>query len=106
MMPRGSKQTYSECGTGTSLAVQWLGLHALTVKGPVSIPCWGTKILHAMQHSQKKKTKKDLVNLGTSLAVQWLRLRASTAGGAGSIPGQGTKIPHAVWLGQKKTKRI
>ena len=42
---------------GTSLAVQWLGLHASTAGGSGSIPGRGTKILHAAQHSQKKKKK-------------------------------------------------
>ena len=41
-------------GCGTSLAVQWLGLHALTAKGPSSILDWGTKISQAMLHGQKK----------------------------------------------------
>ena len=40
---------------GTSLAVQWLGLRASTAGGTNSIPGQGTKIPHAMQHSQKKK---------------------------------------------------
>ena len=31
-----------------SLAVQWLGLHAFTAKGPSSIPGWGTKIPQAV----------------------------------------------------------
>ena len=39
--------------TGNSLAIQWLGLHALTAKG--SSPGWGTKIPHVARHSQKKK---------------------------------------------------
>ena len=29
---------------GNSLVVQWLGLCALTAKGPGSIPGWGTEI--------------------------------------------------------------
>ena len=37
--------------SGTSLAVQWLGLCAFTTKGSDSIPGWGTKIL---QCGQKK----------------------------------------------------
>ena len=40
---------------GTSLAVQWLRVHASTVGGTGSIPGWGTKIPHAAGHSQKKK---------------------------------------------------
>ena len=42
-------------GLGNSLAVQWLGLRASTAGGKDSIPGWGTKILHAAQHSQKNK---------------------------------------------------
>ena len=42
---------------GNSLGVQWLGLQASTAGGPGSIPGQGTKILHAPQHSQKKKKK-------------------------------------------------
>ena len=38
------------------LAVQWLGLHTLTAKGPGSIPGRGTKIPQAMRHGQKKRT--------------------------------------------------
>ena len=33
---------------GTSLVVQWLGLHASTAGGQGSIPGWGTKIPHAL----------------------------------------------------------
>ena len=40
------------------MAVQWLGLRALTVKDLGSIPVQGTKILHAARCSQKKKKKK------------------------------------------------
>ena len=38
-----------------SLAVQWLGLHASTAGGTVSIPGQGTKIMHAMGCGKKKK---------------------------------------------------
>ena len=38
---------------GTSLAVQWLGLHGLTAEGPGSIPGWGTKIPQAARHGLK-----------------------------------------------------
>ena len=34
---------------GTSLVVQWLGVHASTTGGTGSIPGQGTKILHATQ---------------------------------------------------------
>ena len=40
---------------GTSLAVQWLKLHASTAGDVGLIPSWGTKIPHAMRHGQKKK---------------------------------------------------
>ena len=39
---------------GNYLVVQWLGLCHLTAKDMGLIPCWGTKILQATQHSQKK----------------------------------------------------
>ena len=42
---------------GNSLAVQWLGLHAFTIVGPVLIPGQGTKIPQAMCCGQKKKKK-------------------------------------------------
>ena len=45
--------------SGTSLAVQWLRLHASTAGGAGSIPGWGTKILHAVRRGQKKKEKKS-----------------------------------------------
>ena len=40
--------------TGTSLAIQWLGFHAPRAGDTSSIPDRGTKIPHAMQHSQIK----------------------------------------------------
>lgn len=40
---------------GSSLAVQRLGLHAITPEGMVSIPGRGTSILHAAWRSKKKK---------------------------------------------------
>ena len=43
---------------GTSLEAQWLRLHASTAGGVGSIPGWGTKIPHVMQHGQNK-TKKN-----------------------------------------------
>ena len=39
----------------TSLAVQWLRLHATTAGGTGSIPGQGTKIPHATWQGQKKK---------------------------------------------------
>ena len=42
---------------GTSLAVQWLGLHASNAGSVGSIPVPGTKIPHAAWHGQKIKRK-------------------------------------------------
>ena len=39
---------------GTSLAVQWLGLHASTAESLRSIPGWDTEIPQALRCSQKK----------------------------------------------------
>ena len=39
---------------GTSLAVQYLRLHASSAGGTGSISGWGTKVIHAMWCSQKK----------------------------------------------------
>ena len=44
-------------GGGTSLAVQWLELHASTVEGLALIPGWGIRIPYAAWHSQKVKIK-------------------------------------------------
>ena len=65
--------------TGTSLAGQWLRLHASTAGGVGLIPGCGTKIPHATQHGKKKKKKK----IGTSLVVQRLRIR---------LPMEGTQV--------------
>ena len=40
----------------TSLVAQWLRSHTATAEGSGSIPDQETKILHAMQHGQKKKS--------------------------------------------------
>ena len=42
---------------GTSLAVQWLRLHASTAGGAGSIPGTGTKIPRATGYCQKKKDR-------------------------------------------------
>ena len=42
---------------GTSLAVQWLPLHASTVGGLGSIPGQGTKIPHGLWHGQNDSKK-------------------------------------------------
>ena len=41
--------------TGTSLVVQWLGLHASNAGDMGSIPGWETKIPHATWHAKKKR---------------------------------------------------
>ena len=40
---------------GTSLAVQWLGLHVCTPEGTGWIPGWGTKIPQFSQHGKREK---------------------------------------------------
>ena len=45
---------------GTSLAVQWLGVHASTARGMGSIPRRGAKIPQAGWHGQKRKPKRHL----------------------------------------------
>ena len=40
---------------GNSVVVQWIGLGALTARGPGLIPGWGTKVPHAAWRSQKIK---------------------------------------------------
>ena len=42
---------------GTSLVVQWLGLHASTAGGMRLIPGRGTKMPHAASAAKKKKKK-------------------------------------------------
>ena len=42
-----------ESVSGTSLAVQWLRLHASNAEDVGSISGWGTKILHSAGRSQK-----------------------------------------------------
>ena len=44
--------------SGASLVVQWLRLRTSTAGGTGSIPGQGTKIPHAVWHSQKKKKEK------------------------------------------------
>ena len=45
-------------GLGIPLVVQWLGLCTFTAGGVGSIPGRGTKILHAVWHSKKKKKER------------------------------------------------
>ena len=56
----GKKYTNKSTGSknGSSLAIQWLGLHTPTAGGTGSIPSQGTKMLHATWCGQKTKNKK------------------------------------------------
>ena len=51
------KTMYKMCEEGTSLVVQWIRLQASNSGGMGSIPGQGTKILHAVFHSEKFKNK-------------------------------------------------
>ena len=67
-------KTYSEVVVikivlGTSLAFQWLRLCASNARSLGLIPGWGTKIPHAVQCSQKIKTKKIFFKDSTVLAL-------------------------------------
>ena len=44
----------------SSLVFQWLRLQAPNAGGTVSVPSWGTKILHATWYSSPPKRKKPL----------------------------------------------
>ena len=94
---------------GISLAIQQLIRHASNAGGRGLILGRGTRIPHAVRHSQNnnnnkikylEKKKKGLArcckkqNRGTALVVQWLRLCFPTQGVAGSNLGQGAKVPH------------
>ena len=61
---------------GNSLLVQWLGLRALTARGPGSIPGWRTKIPQDTWHGQKKK-KKELGHIKGLYSNQWLERKFS-----------------------------
>ena len=55
-----NKANPKESRAGNSLAVQWLGLCALTAKGPHSIPGQGTRShkLHGIVKKKDKERKK------------------------------------------------
>ena len=56
----------------SSLAVQQLGLHALTVEDLGSIPGWGTKIPQAIQSSQKKKKNQTIeFSIATTKTIRY-----------------------------------
>ena len=48
---------------GTSLVAQWLGLHASNAESTGSILGQGTKIPHAVWHSQKIKINKMTIRI-------------------------------------------
>ena len=48
---------------GNALLVQWLGLQALTAKGPASVPGWETKIVPAVQCTPKNQERKHKTHL-------------------------------------------
>ena len=51
---------------GTSLAVQWLRLHASNGGGESSVSDWGTEIPHASQYSQKVKIQRKDREIGNT----------------------------------------
>ena len=55
---RGNGSHFPSMKKLNSLGVQWLGLGAYTAEGTGLIRGWGTEILQAMQHAQKRKKKK------------------------------------------------
>ena len=70
--------------------VTWLGPHAFTAENVCSISGWGTKLLQAMRHGQKRTYIHTYIN-GLPL---WLSGKESTwqcrrPGEAGLIPGSG-----------------
>ena len=50
--------------TGSSLAIQWLGLCAFTAEGPGLISGQGTRILHATRRGQIKKKNLQTISAG------------------------------------------
>ena len=50
--------------------VQSLRLHASTAGGVDSIPCWGTKISHAVWHGKKKKSLYYMKSLVTKYCFE------------------------------------
>ena len=55
---REPKTALKKKNLGTSLAVQWLSLHASTARGMVSVPGQGTEIPHVACHGQKSSNNK------------------------------------------------
>ena len=70
MSPRrgpGDKSSTVKPGSRTSLAVQWLRLHAPDVGDMGLIPSWGTKLAHAAGHGQNNNKNKN--KTGSTLRV-------------------------------------
>ena len=57
---RGNGSHFPSMKKLNSLGVQWLGLRAYTAEGTGLIPGWGTEILQAMQHAQKRKKEMEI----------------------------------------------
>ena len=55
---------------GTSLVVQWLGLHTSNAGGVGLIPGHGTKIQHAVWCGQKKNDKIELIRVHQGYDIQ------------------------------------
>ena len=83
---------------GTSLAVQWLRLHASNAGGEGSTPGQGTKIPHATWRGQI--LKKIILDFPGSPVVKTLRFHCRVQ--VQSLVGE---VPHATWYGKKKKKK-
>ena len=57
---------------GNSLVVQWLGFRASTTDGVGSIPNQGSKILQAMQCSQKKRKREEINENWILMTSNWI----------------------------------
>lgn len=64
---------------GTSLAIQWLRLHASTPRGAGSIPGWGTKIPHASGLKKRNKIWVLFLKPACPWGVSFLALWASVS---------------------------
>ena len=104
-----SNVNVKETHSGASLVVCWLRFHTSTARDVGSIPCWGTKVLHTAQYSQKnffnsKKRrhtrKKRCRRQKTKVFLLYTDLpggsdgkaSAYNAGDPGSIPGLGRSL--------------
>ena len=91
-------------------------LRASKAGGTGSIPGWGTKIPHAVQHGEKNKINNKMFNLPENIFEKevdespWdfpggpvVRLHTPHAGGLSSISGQGTRF-HMLQLRLRAAK--